>query len=112
MIRITPEMSRDEQDAAYRHNLGVLMFADRARLDDLAMLIQRRNTERNRIRSRPMSVTDRLCLALPAIRGRINIGWGHPADPAVGYFAPLHAPVRSAPSGAQSPMTYGAGRWG
>src|SRR3546814_42040 len=111
MIRITPEMSRDEQDAAYRHNLGVLMFADRARLDDLAMLIQRRNTERNRIRSRPMSVTDRLCLALPAIRGRINIVWGDRDVTAVGYFEPRHALVRSLQPDAQIAMLDGVGHW-
>lgn len=111
MIRITPEMSREEQDAAYRHNLRLLMFADPARLDDLAMLIQRRNTERNRIRSRPISVTDRLCRALPEIRGRINIIWGDRDVTAIGYFEPRHDLVRSIQPDAQIAMLDGVGHW-
>lgn len=111
MTRITAEMSREEQDAAYRYNLGVLMVADPAHVDDLAMHIQRSNTERNRIRSRPISVTDRLCVALPQIRGRINIIWGDRDVTAVGYFEPRHELVRSIQPDAQIAMLDGIGHW-
>lgn len=111
MTRITAEMSREEQDAAYRYNLGVLMVADPAHVDDLAMHIQRSNTERNRIRSRPISVTDRLCVALPQIRGRINIIWGDRDVTAVGYFEPRHDLVRSIQPDAQIAMLDGVGHW-
>lgn len=111
MTRITPEMSRDEQDAAYRRNMEILMVADPANVDDLALLIQRRNTERNRIRSRPISVTDRLCLSLPAIRGRINIIWGDRDVTAVGFFEPRHQLVRSIQPDAQIAMLDGVGHW-
>ena len=111
MTRITDEMSPAEQDAAYRHNLGLLMVADRSNVDDLAMLIQRRNTERNRIRSRQISVTDRLCLTLPSIRGRINIIWGDRDITAIGYFEPRHDFVRSIQPDARSAMLDGVGHW-
>ena len=111
MTRITAEMSPAEQDAAYRHNLGLLMVADPANVDDLAMLIQRRNTERNRIRSRPISVTDKLCATLPSIRGRINIVWGDRDVTAIGYFEPRHDLVRSIQPDARIAMLDGVGHW-
>jgi 2-hydroxy-6-oxonona-2,4-dienedioate hydrolase len=111
MTRITAEMSPAEQDAAYRHNLGLLMVADPANVDDLAMLIQRRNTERNRIRSRPISVTDKLCVTLPSIRGRINIVWGDRDVTAIGYFEPRHDLVRSIQPDARIAMLDGVGHW-
>lgn len=111
MTRITPEMSREEQDAHYRRNMEILMVADPASIDDLAMLIQRRNTERNRIRSRPISLTDRLMLAFPAIRGRINLIWGDRDVTAIGYFEPRHAHLRSIQSDAQIAMLDGIGHW-
>lgn len=111
MTRITPEMSPAEQDAAYRHNLGLLMVADPAHVDDLAMLIQRRNTERNRIRSRPISVTDKLSVTLPAIRARIDLIWGDRDVTAIGYFEPRHALLRSIQPDARIAMLDGVGHW-
>lgn len=43
--------SRAERDAAHRRNLEVIMIADPARIDDLAIAIQRNNAERSRLRS-------------------------------------------------------------
>lgn len=111
MVRITPEMTAPEQDAAYRHNLALLMVADPATVDDLAMLIQRRNTERNRIRSRPISVTDKLSVTLPAIRGRIDLIWGDRDITAIGYFEPRHALLRSIQPDARIAMLDGIGHW-
>ncbi|MEQ9329947.1 alpha/beta fold hydrolase [Thalassobaculum sp.] len=111
MTRITPEMSPAEQDAAYRHNLGLLMVADPAHVDDLAMLIQRRNTERNRIRSRPISVTDKLSVTLPSIRARIDLIWGDRDVTAIGYFEPRHALLRSIQPDARIAMLDGVGHW-
>jgi pimeloyl-ACP methyl ester carboxylesterase len=111
MTRITPEMSREEQDTHYRRNMEILMVADPASIDDLAMLIQRRNTERNRIRSRPISLTDRLMLAFPAIRGRINLIWGDRDVTAIGYFEPRHAHLRSIQPDTQIAMLDGIGHW-
>lgn len=111
MTRISPEMTPEEQDAAYRHNLGLLMFADPANVDDLAMLIQRRNTERNRIRSRPISVTDKLSVTLPSIRGRIDLVWGDRDVTAIGFFEPRHDLLRSIKPDARIAMLDGIGHW-
>ncbi len=111
MTRITPEMSPEEQDAAYRHNLALLMVANPAKVDDLAMLIQRRNTERNRIRSRPISVTDKLSATLPSIRGRIDLIWGDRDVTAIGFFEPRHALLRSIQPDARIAMLDGIGHW-
>ncbi|MEQ8397991.1 alpha/beta fold hydrolase [Thalassobaculum sp.] len=111
MTRITPDMPRDEQDAAYRRNMAILMVADPANVDDLAMLIQRSNSERNRIRSRPISLTDKLSITLPAIKGRINLIWGDRDVTAIGYFEPRHAMVRALQPDAQIAMLDGVGHW-
>lgn len=111
MTRITPEMPRDEQDAAYRRNMAILMVADPANVDDLAMLIQRSNSERNRIRSRPISLTDKLSVTLPSIKGRINLIWGDRDVTAIGYFEPRHALVRSLQPDAQIALLDGVGHW-
>lgn len=111
MTRITPDMPRDEQDAAYRRNMAILMVADPANVDDLAMLIQRSNSERNRIRSRPISLTDKLSVTLPAIKGRINLIWGDRDVTAIGYFEPRHAMVRALQPDAQIAMLDGVGHW-
>ena len=111
MIRITPEMSPEEQETTYRHNLALLMFADEANVDDLAMLIQRRNTERNRIRSRPISVTDKLSVTLPSIQAPISLIWGDRDVTAIGYFEPRHALLRSLQPDARIAMLDGIGHW-
>ncbi len=43
--------SREQRDAAHRRNLEVIMIADPANIDDLAITIQRNNAERARLRS-------------------------------------------------------------
>ena len=111
MTRITPDMPRNEQDAAYRRNMAILMVADPANVDDLAMLIQRSNSERNRIRSRPISLTDKLSVTLPSIKGRINLIWGDRDVTAIGYFEPRHEMVRALQPDAQITMLDGVGQW-
>jgi 2-hydroxy-6-oxonona-2,4-dienedioate hydrolase len=111
MTRITPDMPRNEQDAAYRRNMAILMVADPANVDDLAMLIQRSNSERNRIRSRPISLTDKLSVTLPSIKGRINLIWGDRDVTAIGYFEPRHEMVRALQPDAQITMLDGVGHW-
>lgn len=111
MVRVTPEMDRAAQDAGYRHNLGLLMFADPAKVDGLAMHIQRINSERNRIRSRPISVTDRLAATWPAIRGRAGLIWGDRDVTAVGFFEPRHELLRSHHPDARIAMLDGVGHW-
>lgn len=51
LIKRTRDMSREEVSAAQRENLARLMIHDRERIDDLAVLIQERNTRRARFSS-------------------------------------------------------------
>ncbi|MCR9176886.1 MAG: alpha/beta fold hydrolase [Alphaproteobacteria bacterium] len=111
MIRATPEMTPDEREQIMRHNLGLLMFADPANIDPLALHIQRINTTRNRIRSRPISLSDRLRREIPNVTGRMNRVWGAEDITAVGYFEPRHDHLRSHHPDAGIVILDGVGHW-
>ncbi|NKB99581.1 MAG: alpha/beta fold hydrolase [Pseudomonadales bacterium] len=51
LIRRTPEMSPSEVQATNRRNLARLMFCDESRIDDTAVYIQTRNTQKARFNS-------------------------------------------------------------
>jgi 2-hydroxy-6-oxonona-2,4-dienedioate hydrolase len=59
-----------------RHNLGILMIADKAKIDELAVYIQYANAPRGRVRSRRFSRSDTLIQALPHVTARIDGVWG------------------------------------
>ena len=65
-----------ELAAVHRKNLGILMIADPANIDALAVHIQTTNTRRTFIKSRPISRTDTLKEALARITARLNGIWG------------------------------------
>lgn len=65
-----------ERDAAHRHNLRALMLADPARVDELALRVQRDNTARARIESRRVSRTDALARILAETRPALAGIWG------------------------------------
>ncbi|SDG46858.1 alpha/beta fold hydrolase [Thalassobaculum litoreum] len=111
MIRITPDMAADEQVRLRRHNLGILMFADAGNIDALADHIQEINMARNRIRSRPISLSDRLSRTFPLIKGRINLIWGSEDVTAVGFFEPRHAALKAIQPDAGIAMRDGVGHW-
>lgn len=111
MIRITPDMPEEEQVRLRRHNLGILMFADEANIDPLADHIQEINMARNRIRSRPISLSDRLSRTFPLIKGRINLIWGSEDVTAVGFFEPRHAALKAIQPEAGIAMRDGVGHW-
>lgn len=69
-------MTDDEIDELQRRNLQILMIHDPAKIDDLAVHIHRKNLDRGRIRSRPISLTDRLLKALPDIKASMAGIWG------------------------------------
>lgn len=111
MIRITPDMPAEEQARLRRHNLGILMFADEANIDPLADHIQEINMARNRIRSRPISLSDRLSRTFPLIKGRINLIWGAEDVTAVGFFEPRHAALKAIQPEAGIAMRDGIAHW-
>jgi 2-hydroxy-6-oxonona-2,4-dienedioate hydrolase len=66
----------EELLAIARYNLGVLMIADKDKIDDLAVYIQYLNAPRGRVRSRRFSRTDTLLRALPRVTARLSGIWG------------------------------------
>ena len=69
-------MNDHEIDQLQRRNLEILMFHDPAEIDDIAIHTHRYNLDRGRIRSRPISLTDRLYPALPEIKAPMGGIWG------------------------------------
>jgi pimeloyl-ACP methyl ester carboxylesterase len=64
------------QRALHRENLAILMIADPAKIDDLAVELQARNAERGRTKSPPIARTDTLARKLPELKGRLAGIWG------------------------------------
>jgi pimeloyl-ACP methyl ester carboxylesterase len=69
-------MAPAEQVAVFRQNLEVLMFADPANIDALAVHLQAENVTRGRFHSRPFAATDALAVALADIRAPLKTIWG------------------------------------
>jgi pimeloyl-ACP methyl ester carboxylesterase len=69
-------MSATEIAAVYRQNLAVLMFADPANIDALAVHLQAENIKRARFRSRPFAPTDNLARALADVSAPLKTIWG------------------------------------
>lgn len=65
-----------EQEAVHRENLGILMIADPAKIDDLAALLQAQNARRGRTRSRPISLSPILMEALPDVKAPVSAIFG------------------------------------
>ena len=69
-------MSAEDIAGVYRQNLAVLMFADPANIDALAIHLQAENIKRARFRSRPFAATDALAVALADVTAPLNTIWG------------------------------------
>jgi 2-hydroxy-6-oxonona-2,4-dienedioate hydrolase len=66
----------EELLAAHRRNLEVIMCADTANVDDLAVYMQSVNAPRARLKSRLIAVTPALLSALPKLKGKLYGIWG------------------------------------
>ena len=71
-----PGMSAAEVAAVFRQNLEVLMFANPANIDALAVHLQGENIKRARFRSRPFAPTDNLARALEKVTAPLKTIWG------------------------------------
>jgi pimeloyl-ACP methyl ester carboxylesterase len=69
-------MSADEIAAVFHQNLAVLMIADPANIDALAVHLQGENVRRARFRSRPFATTDGLARALANVAAPVKTIWG------------------------------------
>ena len=97
--------------AVARHNLGALMIADPAKIDELAIYIQSRNAPRARVKSRRFSRADTLARALPHIKARLDGIWGERDATAYPHLDERARVLRSAQPGARFEVIAGAGHW-
>lgn len=64
-------MTPEEVERAFRENLAILMIADPARIDGLAVALHIDNVRRARFKSGDIPTSDALVRALPAVRARL-----------------------------------------
>ncbi len=70
------DMTEDEKLAVHRGLLEILMFKDKARIDDLAVHLQALNIAKARFRSRPFARSDEIRRNLPDIQVPLKAVWG------------------------------------
>jgi 2-hydroxy-6-oxonona-2,4-dienedioate hydrolase len=99
------------REAANRHNLAALMFADATRIDDVALAMQDLHTRRARFKSRGWAGTDSLKQAIERWRGPLGAIYGEQdaiARPHVQLRLDLVHRMRD---GALTEKIAGAGHW-
>jgi pimeloyl-ACP methyl ester carboxylesterase len=109
--RVPPGATAEEALAVHRHNLGVLMIADPAKIDELAVYIQSQNAPRGRVRSRRFSRTDTLARALPLVKARLDGIWGERDATARCHLEERAGVLRGFQPAARFEMIPGAGHW-
>jgi 2-hydroxy-6-oxonona-2,4-dienedioate hydrolase len=109
--RVPAGASAEEALAVHRHNLGALMIADPAKIDELAVYIQSQNAPRGRVRSRRFSRADTLARALPLVKARLDGIWGARDATAYPHLDERARVLRSFQPGARFEVIAGAGHW-
>jgi pimeloyl-ACP methyl ester carboxylesterase len=109
--RMRPEMTEEERAGTQRHNLGQLLIADPANIDDLAIHIQTENVRRGRTRSRQFAVTDVLAQVLKQTTCKLNGVWGELDQVAAGRIAEREALLKSIRPDVDFRVIPGAGHW-
>ena len=109
--RVPAGVSAEEALAVHRHNLGALMIADPAKIDELAVYPQSQNAPRGRVRSRRFSRADTLARALPLVKARLDGIWGARDATAYPHLDERARVLRSFQPGARFEVIAGAGHW-
>jgi 2-hydroxy-6-oxonona-2,4-dienedioate hydrolase len=111
LVRIDPDMPPDAVRRAHGANLRILMIADPAKVDDLAVMIQMENVRRARFKSGTIPDSDVLLRALPLVQARLIAMWGS-RDAFVGpTLEERHRVLASARPGVAFRVIDGAGHW-
>jgi 2-hydroxy-6-oxonona-2,4-dienedioate hydrolase len=109
--RVPPDADVEEEFVIHRYNLSQLMIADPAKIDELALYLQKINHARARMRSRRFSRSDALAQALPKVRGRLDGIWGERDATAYPNLDGRARILRSAQPAARFAVVPGAGHW-
>ena len=111
MKRVPAGAPVDKALAIHRHNLGALMIADPAKIDELAVYLQSTNAPRGRVRSRRFSRADTLVRALPLVTARLDGIWGGRDATAYPHLDERADTLRSFQPAARFEVIAGAGHW-
>ena len=109
--RVPPGASGEEALAVHRHNLGALMIADAAKIDELAVYVQSTNAPRGRVRSRRFSRTGTLIQALPRVTAQLSGIWGGRDAGAYPYLDERRRVLDEIQPGLRFEIIPGAGHW-
>jgi pimeloyl-ACP methyl ester carboxylesterase len=97
--------------AAHTENLAILMIADRANIDALAVHLQIRNATRARLRSRALSRIPALRSAIPRMSARLHGLWGERDVTAQGLLDEIRRLLQSLQAGSGFTVIARAGHW-
>jgi pimeloyl-ACP methyl ester carboxylesterase len=111
LARVAAGASEEDEFATHRYNLNQLMIHDPAKIDNLALYLQKTNHARARMRSRRFSRSAALIEALPQIKGRIDGIWGERDATAYPHVEERARILRSVQPGARFAVIPGAGHW-
>jgi pimeloyl-ACP methyl ester carboxylesterase len=109
--RVPANADETEEFATHRYNLNQLMIADPARIDELALYLQKTNHARARMRSRRFSRSGALAEALPRITARLDGIWGGRDATAYPHVEERARILRSVQPNARFAVVPGAGHW-
>jgi len=109
--RVKPDASEEEEFATHRFNLNQLMIHDPAKIDNLALYLQKTNHARARMRSRRFSRSGALVEALPKIKGRLAGIWGERDATAYPHVDDRRRTLQEIQPGAPFTIIPGAGHW-
>ena len=109
--RVPPGASEEEEFATHRYNLNQLMIHDPAKIDELALYLQKTNHARARMRSRRFSRSGSLVDALPRITARLDGIWGERDATAYPHLDERAETLRRVQPGARFAVVPGAGHW-
>ncbi|HUN49105.1 MAG TPA: alpha/beta hydrolase [Stellaceae bacterium] len=99
------------QREAHRENLAILMMADPANIDTLAIDLQVENAARARTKSRPLSRNPTLLKALPKIKAKLSGIWGERDITAHGIMEETRKLLQSFQPEARFTVVPAAGHW-